>query len=229
MGITHSASIKSINHLFKHLDDDVDGNGDSDVETHQQILRYNITTLTFTFRIDLVRRNLSRANQNGFNQWRSLLCWNHDLGSGLNGLSLCVHFNGALRLNQLLEDTAAHGLTQDSSSTNPQAQMPVPAQVLWNHQGLSGSCGLTARTLPVRCLTWDFQSHWETQAGCGSPWRQKQSTGENDEWMLMMIDGWLTSETLKKRFKHEMPLLGQPEVNAEASWCWQSLYVLLYQ
>ena len=102
MSIAHSAPARDADHLSKHLDDSTDGDGDSDVETHQQTLKHSIATLVFAFRIDLIRRNLSKANQNDFNQWRLLLYQNHDLRSSLNGLSLHVHFNEALRLNLLL-------------------------------------------------------------------------------------------------------------------------------
>ena len=60
--ITHSALTENADHLFKHLNNSVDGNDDSNVETCQQILRHSIATLTFAFRVDLIRRNLSRAN-----------------------------------------------------------------------------------------------------------------------------------------------------------------------
>ena len=68
MGIAHSALTRGTDHLFKHLDDSTDGDGDSDVETYQQTLKHSIATLTFAFKIDLIRRNLNRADQNDFNQ-----------------------------------------------------------------------------------------------------------------------------------------------------------------
>ena len=62
MGIAHSALARDTDHLFKHLDDSAGEDGDSNVETCQQILRHSIAILIFAFRIDLVRRNLSKAN-----------------------------------------------------------------------------------------------------------------------------------------------------------------------
>ena len=67
MGIAHSALAEGIDHLFKHLDGSAGGDGGSGVEMCQQILGHSIATLVFAFRIDLVRRNLSRADWNGFN------------------------------------------------------------------------------------------------------------------------------------------------------------------
>ena len=102
MGIAHSALAEDVDHLFKHFNDSTNENGDSNVEMCQQILKYSIATLTFTFRIDLVKRNLSKMNWNDFNWWRLLLCWNYDLRSDLNDLSLCVHFNETFQFNWLL-------------------------------------------------------------------------------------------------------------------------------
>ena len=67
MGIAHSALAEDIDHFFKHLDDSADEDGGSDVKMCQQTLGHSIAILTFASRIDLVRRNLSRANQNDFN------------------------------------------------------------------------------------------------------------------------------------------------------------------
>ena len=67
MSIAYSAPAEDVDHLFKHFNNDTDGNDDSNVEMYQQILRYNIVILTFVFRIDFVKRNLSKANQNDFN------------------------------------------------------------------------------------------------------------------------------------------------------------------
>ena len=62
MGIAYSALTENTDHLFKHLNDSTGGNDGSNVKTYQQILRHSIATLTFTFRIDFIRRNLSKAN-----------------------------------------------------------------------------------------------------------------------------------------------------------------------
>ena len=67
MGIAHSAPAKGTDHLSKHLNSSADEDDDNNVEMCQQILKHSITTLTFTFRIDLIKRNLSRVNQNDFN------------------------------------------------------------------------------------------------------------------------------------------------------------------
>ena len=67
MGIAHCTPARDADHLFKHLDSSTGENGDSSIETYQQTLRHSIATLTFAFRIDFVRRNLSRMNQNNFN------------------------------------------------------------------------------------------------------------------------------------------------------------------
>ena len=62
MGIAHSAPVRNIDYLFKHLDNSVDEDDDSDVKPCQQILKHSIATLTFAFRIDFIRRNFSKAN-----------------------------------------------------------------------------------------------------------------------------------------------------------------------
>ena len=67
MGIAHSAPAENADHLFKHLDNSAGEDDDSDVEMCQQILRHSIATLTFISRINLVRRNLNKTNQNDFN------------------------------------------------------------------------------------------------------------------------------------------------------------------
>ena len=68
MGIAHSAPAEGTDHLFKHLDGSTGEDGGSGVKTCQQTLRHSIATLTFASRINLIRRNLSRADQNDFNQ-----------------------------------------------------------------------------------------------------------------------------------------------------------------
>ena len=68
MGIAHSALIRNADHLFKHFNSSTNGDDDSDVEMCQQILKHSIATLVFAFRIDFIRRNLSKVNQNNFNQ-----------------------------------------------------------------------------------------------------------------------------------------------------------------
>ena len=67
IGITHSASTENVDHLFKHFNGSTDENSDSDVKTYQQILKHSIAILIFVFKIDFVRRNLSRVNWNDFN------------------------------------------------------------------------------------------------------------------------------------------------------------------
>ena len=67
MGIAHSASAENADHLFKHLDNSADENDDSNVEMCQQILKHSIATLIFISKINLVRRNLNKTNQNDFN------------------------------------------------------------------------------------------------------------------------------------------------------------------
>ena len=68
MGIAHSALARGTDHLSKHFNGSTGKDDGSDVETYQQTLGHSIATLTFVFRIDFIRRNLSRVNQNGFNQ-----------------------------------------------------------------------------------------------------------------------------------------------------------------
>ena len=62
MGIAHSALVRNADHLFKHFDGSTDEDDDNDVEICQQTLKHSIAILAFAFRIDLIRRNLSRVN-----------------------------------------------------------------------------------------------------------------------------------------------------------------------
>ena len=62
ISIAHSTPIENADHLFKHLDSSTGEDGGSDVKTYQQILRHSIATLTFIFKIDFIRRNLSKVN-----------------------------------------------------------------------------------------------------------------------------------------------------------------------
>ena len=67
MGIAHCALAGGADHLSKHLDGGTGGDGGSGVEMCQQTLRHSIAALAFASRIDLIRRNLSRVNQDGVN------------------------------------------------------------------------------------------------------------------------------------------------------------------